>query len=224
MPTCNRRAFVPHALRYFLRQDYPNKELIILDDGTDGIQDLIPGDKEIKYIKLGKKITLGAKRNLCVCESRGDLIMHWDDDDWYSANRLEYQVKTLLNGKTSICGINQLLYYDLIKKNAYKYVYPRDQRIWLAGSSMCYTREIWKKYRFEEINIGEDGTFIWKIPANQITVLPVFNTEIHMIHGNNISPKKTAGHWWHPAPTDEIRKILGSDWELYDNYKVSSTR
>ena len=34
MPTYNRREFVPLAIRYFLRQDYANKELIIIDDGT----------------------------------------------------------------------------------------------------------------------------------------------------------------------------------------------
>jgi len=50
MPTYNRRAFVPQAIYYFLRQDYPNKELIIVDDGTDEVGDLIPGDERIRYI------------------------------------------------------------------------------------------------------------------------------------------------------------------------------
>jgi glycosyltransferase involved in cell wall biosynthesis len=36
MPTFNRRAFVPQAIRYFLRQDFEHKELIIVDDG-DGM-------------------------------------------------------------------------------------------------------------------------------------------------------------------------------------------
>jgi len=39
MPTYNRREFIPQALKYFERQDYPNKELIIVDDGTDTIAD-----------------------------------------------------------------------------------------------------------------------------------------------------------------------------------------
>ena len=42
MPTYNRREFIPNAIRYFLRQDYDNKELIIIDDGTDNIADLVP--------------------------------------------------------------------------------------------------------------------------------------------------------------------------------------
>ena len=34
MPTYNRRHFAGKAIEYFLRQDYPNKQLVIVDDGT----------------------------------------------------------------------------------------------------------------------------------------------------------------------------------------------
>jgi glycosyltransferase involved in cell wall biosynthesis len=37
VPTANRRRFVPHAIRYFLAEDYPNKELIIVGDGESNI-------------------------------------------------------------------------------------------------------------------------------------------------------------------------------------------
>jgi glycosyltransferase involved in cell wall biosynthesis len=60
MPTYNRRAFVPRAIQYFLRQDYTNRELIIIDDGTDVISDLVPADECIRYFRLDKKVTLGA--------------------------------------------------------------------------------------------------------------------------------------------------------------------
>ena len=41
MPTHNRRSFIPRAIAYFLRQDYPNKGLIIVDDRTDATGELI---------------------------------------------------------------------------------------------------------------------------------------------------------------------------------------
>jgi len=93
MPTYNRRAFVPHAIRFFLEQDYDNKELLIVDDGTDSIKDLVPGHPQIRYINFSKTMTLGEKRNFCVKEGRGDLIMHWDDDDWYPQDRIRRQVE-----------------------------------------------------------------------------------------------------------------------------------
>src|SRR5689334_13226962 len=78
MPTANRRRFVLRAIRYFQTQDYPNKELVILDDGADSVADLIPDDPQIRYVRLTGKRTLGMKRNECVQQARGDLIMHWD--------------------------------------------------------------------------------------------------------------------------------------------------
>jgi hypothetical protein len=50
MPTSNRRRFVPMAITYFQRQDYLNRELIIADDGTDPVRDLVPENLYILYI------------------------------------------------------------------------------------------------------------------------------------------------------------------------------
>src|SRR5207249_9398199 len=47
MPTHNRRRFVPQAVRCFLRQDYPNLELLIVDDGSDQIADCVPESDRI---------------------------------------------------------------------------------------------------------------------------------------------------------------------------------
>ena len=44
MPTADRRRFVPLAIQNFLQQDYPNRELVILDDGQDSVADLAPAD------------------------------------------------------------------------------------------------------------------------------------------------------------------------------------
>lgn len=37
LPTYNRRRFIPLAPQCFLSQDYPDKELLLLDDGTDPV-------------------------------------------------------------------------------------------------------------------------------------------------------------------------------------------
>ena len=82
MPTCDRRRFVGRAIRYFLEQDYPNRELVVVDDGADSVADLIPADDaRIRYVRLSEHHTIGAKRNLGCGQARGELIVHWDDDD-----------------------------------------------------------------------------------------------------------------------------------------------
>jgi glycosyltransferase involved in cell wall biosynthesis len=224
MPTYNRRKFVSHAIRYFQNQEYENKELIIIDDGTDVIKDLIPDTPSIRYYRLDSKITLGAKLNLACKYAAGNIIAHWDDDDWYAPRRLAYQVNTLLTEGKDLCGINQLLYYDLRNGSAYQYVYPANQRIWLLGSSLCYTKELWAKHQFADINVGMDGLFVWAAPPQRVKVLADSSIAVHMIHDNNVSPKHTKGQWWHSYPPEQIRKIINGDWAYYNNLGCGTER
>lgn len=216
MPTYNRRKFVAHAIRYFQRQSYPNKELIIVDDGSDCVENLIPKNQPIKYIRLEGKITLGEKLNIACSKSSGSLIANWDDDDWYSPGRLTYQVNELKKNNTKVCGINNLLYYDLNNNRAYQYKYPEDQRTWLLGSSLCYLRSHWENNKFEAINVGMDGLFVWRTCDSQVTVLADQTMAIHMIHEHNVSPKKTSGEWWSPYPITNIEQIMQTDLAFYN--------
>ena len=89
MPTKNRARFVPTAIRCFLRQTHPAKELLIVDDGTESILHLIPDDSRIRYIRTRENTPTGTKRNLGAALSSGDLIANWDDDDFSHPHRLE---------------------------------------------------------------------------------------------------------------------------------------
>lgn len=217
MPTYNRRDFVPHAIRYFLRQEYANKELIIIDDGTDCISDLVPQSPHIHYYRLKRKITLGAKLNLACSYAKGKIIANWDDDDWYAARRLRYQVEALQSSPVQVCGINKLLYYDIAGKDGYQYVYPENERKWLLGSSLCYTKSLWSKNNFADIDVGMDGLFVWATPENSVLALPDHTIAVHMIHHANVSPKKTAGAWWHQYPPAELQQLMQADWNCYNN-------
>src|SRR5688572_22799316 len=95
MPTCNRRQFISQSVWYFLRQDYDPKELIVIDDGEDRIADLLPKDDRIRYVRLDRRMPLGAKRNLACSVSQGAFVAHWDDDDWIGHDRLSRQVRAL---------------------------------------------------------------------------------------------------------------------------------
>lgn len=222
MPTYNRREFIPNAIRYFLRQDYENKELIIIDDGEDAVKDLVPESDNIRYFRLEHKISLGAKLNLGCEYAKGDIIAHWDDDDWYASHRLSYQMEAIKNEQIAICGINNLLYYDLFHKKTYNYIYPANQRPWLSGSSLCYKKQFWKRHRFEEIDVGMDGLFVWKASRENIHNLADSTFAVHMIHGNNVSPKDTSNIWWHTYPVEEIKKIMDKDWLLYNKNRPTA--
>jgi glycosyltransferase involved in cell wall biosynthesis len=110
MPTYNRRRYVPQAIRYFQRQDFSDSELLILDDGEDRVADLVPADARIRYVPLGRRMILGAKRNHACEMARGQIIVHWDDDDWIAPWRLSYQVEVLQTAGADLCGAVRQLY------------------------------------------------------------------------------------------------------------------
>ena len=64
-PTFNRRPFIPLMLKCFDSQIYPKDriEWIIIDDGSDKIEDLVTHIPQVKYFKYNEKMHLGKKRN-----------------------------------------------------------------------------------------------------------------------------------------------------------------
>jgi glycosyltransferase involved in cell wall biosynthesis len=161
MPTYNRRLFVQKAIEYFLRQDYPKRELVIVDDGEDSIRDLVPNDSCIKYIGHNNKSTLGVKRNLACEEANGKIILHWDDDDWMAQGRISYQVKTLLKEHADICGLKKIIFYNPKNRQSWFYLYPERGTPWVCGGTLCYTKKYWGRHPFPEIDVGEDNDFLW---------------------------------------------------------------
>jgi glycosyltransferase involved in cell wall biosynthesis len=215
MPTANRRAFVPQAIAYFLRQDYPNCELIVVDDGTDAVAEVIPPDPRIRYIRLARQQTIGAKRNLACQEARGEIIVHWDDDDWMAPWRLSYQMACLFEHHVDICGLDTILYYDLKREQAWQYIYPQDSKPWVAGNTLCYTKAFWRRNPFPDINVGEDTCFMWSNQPKTVLALQDITFYVALMHCGNTSPKRLTDQRWHSYSVTQIRNLMGKDWDFY---------
>jgi hypothetical protein len=225
LPTANRRYLLPRAISYFMRQTYPNRELIILDDGTDAVRDLLPCDPRIRYIHLQGSRTLGEKRNLACENAQGEFIAHWDDDDWSADWRLTYQMEELSsNSSASICGLDRVLFYDPRSDHAWEYVYPPKQKSWVCGGALCYRKAFWEDHRFPDIHGGEDTRFVWEAPERSVLALPDNSFFVGMVHGQNTSPKKTDGPRWHPHPSSRVHELLRTDLEFYRHWPDDLTR
>ena len=224
MPTYNRREFVPRAILYFLRQDYANKELVIIDDGTDIIKDLVPEDSRIRYLRLDKINTIGMKRNMACKEAAGEIIVHWDDDDWMATYRIIYQVENLLREQADICGLDKLYFYDSLSQKAWQYVYPEGSKPWLAGGTLCYKKAFWSRNPFPDLNVGEDACFVWTNCSKKMLTLQNYSFYVAMIHPGNTSIKRTSDSRWHNCPTSKIQKIMCNDWKCNANLSQSEQK
>jgi glycosyltransferase involved in cell wall biosynthesis len=215
MPTRNRRRFVAQSISYFLRQDYAPRELIIIDDGEDNISDLVPTDKRIRYIHHPRRVSLGAKRNLACQEAAGELIAHWDDDDWMAFNRLSTQVRTLHESCADVCGIRDLLHFHIESGEAWLYRHSPHERPWLAGNTLLYWREIWERHRFPEINVGEDSVFLWQISGDRLCAVQDTSFYVALIHAANTAHKNLKDRHWEKRPIEEVSRLIDSDRDFY---------
>ncbi len=215
MPTRNRQQFARQSVAYFLRQDYPERELVVLDDGEESIADLIPRDHRIRYIRLSGRHSVGAKRNLACEASRGELIAHWDDDDWMGPNRLSLQVRQLVASGADACGTTELLYYRPDAGQAWLYRYPEGARPWLAGGTLVYRRAAWNQHRFAEVDGGEDTKFVWELGGARLCRMEDSSFYVGLIHAGNTSGKNVSGPRWERRPLGEVTSRIAADRDFY---------
>jgi glycosyltransferase involved in cell wall biosynthesis len=216
MPTHNRRAFVAKAIEYFLRQDYPARELVVLDDGDDKVADLVPAGPSVRYVALPERLRLGAKRNAAIEASRGEIIVHWDDDDWMDPCRISAQVSALRAQEADICGLSKVWFCEIASGRLSRYCYPATQRRWLYGASLCYRRSLWQQKPFEPVDIGEDTRFIWASPVGRMVDLDEARIMVSIVHAANTSrPRPLVGPNWQPGRERAAPEVLGDDWAFY---------
>ena len=160
MPTADRRHLVPQAIDSFLSQTWEEKELVVLDDGEDLVGDLIPDDSRIQYHNEldFEKLNIPAKRNMANWHADGQVIMHWDDDDWSAPERMASQVEYLLATGMDLVGYHRMHFWDVEGQQAYSYRSTR--HVWACGTSFCYWKRFWELNQYNEsINLSTDNIF-----------------------------------------------------------------
>mgnify|MGYP000064711649 CR=1 FL=1 len=102
--TKNRLVLLKQAINCFMRQTYPNKELVIVSDGDAFynasvhrfIQTLDSDEITMLEVKPAGE-SLGKLRNIAWNNASGEFVCQWDDDDQYHPRRLEIQYSNLVN-------------------------------------------------------------------------------------------------------------------------------
>ena len=161
-PTYDRHSFLKESIKMFLNQTYQNKELVIIDDSLKSFN--IDHHDSINYIHIPSKnkLSIGMKRNLAIKHATGDVIAFWDDDDYYHPNRLQYQYDFF--EKDCILLFKDTLYYQLPERNLYKASEKKQKELWQFHghilTSMMFDKNIWKYFKFKNVNIMEDLYFV----------------------------------------------------------------
>lgn len=204
--TRNRRHWLPQAIRCFLDQTYPHRELLILSDGDD-VRDLVPADERIRHIHLEGASNIGEKRNFGCSRARGELIAHWDDDDYSAAGRLADQLGLLGNSGKAVVGYSSMEFRCEFGGNVRRWMYQcapvpthgaaAEQASYALGTSLLYRRDWVRIHPFPAKQIAEDGAFVRAaISGAEFAASDAGDLMWASIHDHNTSPRRTSGSAW----------------------------
>ncbi|MBY6188696.1 glycosyltransferase [Marinobacter hydrocarbonoclasticus] len=120
--THNRAERLTLAIASVAAQDYPNIELLVVDDGSteDYSEVLRDPPMPLRYIKLPENRGACAARNKGIQEAKGHWIAFLDDDDQWVPDKLSRQVAAIGGAELCLCG------YRVIE-NGHVHVLPLNQ-------------------------------------------------------------------------------------------------
>jgi hypothetical protein len=191
-PTFNRRPFLPFIIKCFENQTYPKDrvEWIIIDDGTDKVEDLFKNVPQVKYFKYDNQMVLGKKRNIANSKCKGDIILYMDDDDYYPPERISHAVETLQQNPKALCvGSSEMYIYFKHIQQMYQFgPYGPNHA---TAASFAFRKELLNITKYDEnAALAEERVFLkdYTIPFAQLNPL---KTILVFSHVHNSFDKKT---------------------------------
>jgi glycosyltransferase involved in cell wall biosynthesis len=151
---------IPLAISCALSQHYPDFEVLVVDDGVRPTP--VPDNPRLRYVRLPRanpRLFLGAKLNASIPYAHGEIIMHFDDDDWYAPGRMRDQVKLLLSSGKQVVGYHEFVMWHVGNGPGQPYRF-RAQQPFSSGATQAYFRSWWEGHKFpEEVKLGCDTEF-----------------------------------------------------------------
>lgn len=174
-PTFNRRPFIPYMIKCFEHQTYPKDKIewIIIDDGSDKIEDLVKDIPQVKYFYYEDKMYLGKKRNLMHSKCSGDIIIYMDDDDYYPPERISHVVDSFQrNPKYILAGSSEMHIYFSSRNEIYQCGPYRENHA--TAATFAFKKELLLQTSYNnDVAFAEEKLFLkdYSIPMIQLNTL-----------------------------------------------------
>jgi glycosyltransferase involved in cell wall biosynthesis len=215
-PTYAREALLPFAYRCFASQTAPDIEWIVLDDSPVPSASLSAlADPRVRYEHLPQRTTTGEKRNRAVERARGDVIVFFDDDDYYSPHYVATMVGALHKADANCVKLSGFFVYsqiyhkfgyvDLKQKGGFHFRWSQQPMAALNlspddpgladqllgyGFSYVFKKPLWGRHRFPHVSWNSDTPFVKAVLAEGARLALVDDDSglcLHILHANNVS-------------------------------------
>jgi glycosyltransferase involved in cell wall biosynthesis len=183
-PTYGREKFIPAIADCVRRQTFENYEWLVLDDSEEPSTTLSGNSwDKLKYLYSRERLNIGEKRNRLVDLARGEIILHFDDDDFYGRDYILRTVRriqengvdiSLLSGFFAVhLDIGSIGFYRTLVKKGAAFAFS-SKGAWLVdlgeqniplihlcyGWALAYRKNVWADYPFKHVVPGEDKAFL----------------------------------------------------------------
>jgi glycosyltransferase involved in cell wall biosynthesis len=142
-PTAERARYLQGTFALLKQQTYPHWEWLVYDTS---LRATFFGDSRITYIHDEGIVSIGEKRNRLLERAKGEIIVHFDDDDYYTPTYLEQMMGHLQ--KAAFFTLSSWFSYDT-KTRQFHY--------WDTGEMTTQTRYILNALsglRIREVELG----------------------------------------------------------------------
>jgi len=175
-PTYGGRHGFHGLLNYtFFSQSYPESklDLLVLDDNSTGDSPLAQywrSQSRVKYVRLEGVHTIGWKRNWLLGRAKGDMIVNFDDDDFYNHFYVRYMAEYLHNQRDSQVKLVQIASWVNVYPTPDHWGHVNEKRTFEAqctewpsvpmAFAWIYHRSVVSKCGFQTVNYGEETDFL----------------------------------------------------------------
>ena len=223
-PTYNRKRFIPYLIQCYKGQTYPKDKMewIIYDDGSEPVGELFKNLNlpNVRYIYNPEKQNIGYKRNVLNSESKGDIIIALDDDDYYPPERVSHVVnKFRAQPKYQLAGSSEIFMYYTDNQTIYKFgpYHPNHA----TNGTMAWTKTYAQSHKYDEhVTHAEEKSFLEEYKHPMIQLEP-HKTMLVISHSENTFDKKKMREEENPFVKKSGSKIKDfiKDSKLRDFYK-----
>jgi len=207
---------LPQAYKAFSTQTIDQIEWVVVDDSEQDSTFMAElADPRVRYIYLPERLSTGEKRNMAVGASSADIIVQFDDDDYYAPDYIKTMIDYMVAEDADFVKLSafflyskvhkQYAYWDLQQKDGLHFVWSSNPEVALIrfqdnaetrdrhlgyGFSYVFKKKVWETTPFLPIFWNQDTPFIKSAVEYGFKIALLADQAgicLHVLHKNNVS-------------------------------------
>jgi glycosyltransferase involved in cell wall biosynthesis len=173
IPAYNSEKWIAETLESAIAQTWSNKEIIVVDDGSnDTTFEIVKSftSENIKIIRHQESLGQCVSENRALKESQGDFIQYLDADDIISKNKIEIQLKRLFEFPDCVASCSWARFYKTVDDALFI-----PEVVWKDLDPVTWLVEAWMKNPMMQAGI-------WLIPRKIIGKAGLWDERLSLIN------------------------------------------